>query len=170
MADWGRRWAAKEQGTGKKEEVGIQTANFEGATQNSQRAKQLDSRIGSRMSKGEANLGRPDHPTGSIQIRRSSVMNLLTTVLWQAQFFLAQAGLPTGQEEDKEGWGGLIGIGVIILAVWVTMVLVRGLRREARERDEAELSRESERGSANSEVGIQNSQTVGRATAHASSK
>ena len=51
--------------------------------------------------------------------------------------------MPTGQEENNEGWGGLIGIGVIILAVWVTMVLVRGLSREARERDEAELSRES---------------------------
>jgi hypothetical protein len=104
-------------------------------------------------------------------------MNLLTTVLWQAQFFLAQAGLPTGQEEDKEGWGGLIGIGVIILAVWVTMVLVRGLRREARERDEAELSRESTvdgRQPAGNETSETNDEgrksNVGRETAHASSK
>jgi len=69
-------------------------------------------------------------------------MNLLTTVLWQAHSILAQSALPSGQDDKNEGWGGLIGIGVIILAVWVTMLLVRGLTREARERDEAEMGKE----------------------------
>ncbi len=61
---------------------------------------------------------------------------------WQVNQLLAQAGVPSGQDDRNEGWGGMIGIGVILLAVWLTMIVIRRFGRGQGE-DEALQGEES---------------------------
>ena len=63
----------------------------------------------------------------------------LAAFLWQTNQLLAQAGVPSGQDDRNEGWGGMVGIGVVLGAVWLTMFLVKRMRKVVgRDEDEDE--------------------------------
>jgi hypothetical protein len=66
-------------------------------------------------------------------------MNVLSTALWRVPELLAQAAVPgSAQDVPDQGWGGILGVVVVFVAVCLTILIVRALSRRARDGNETE--------------------------------
>jgi len=64
-------------------------------------------------------------------------MQFFLAALMPWHIFLAE-GINTGNN-DNEGWGGLIGVAVVIAAVCLTVMIVRGLERKPSDAEEEDV-------------------------------
>jgi large-conductance mechanosensitive channel len=80
-------------------------------------------------------------------------VNMLATMLWRIPSVVAQAGVPgSAQDVPDQGWGGLLGVVVVFLAICLTIMLMRTLSRKARDGSETESEAEAQNSKADEEA------------------